>query len=55
MDLQNEVRILVTVVGFIVFVGICIWAYSKGSKAGFDEAAEHPFRDDDLPSSSKQS
>jgi cytochrome c oxidase cbb3-type subunit 4 len=55
MDLQNEVRIIVTVVGFITFVGICIWAYSKGSKAGFDEAAQQPLLDDDLPSSNKQS
>ena len=55
MDLQNVARIVVTVLGFILFVGICIWAYSKSSKTHFDEAAQHPFLDDDTPSSGKQS
>jgi cytochrome c oxidase cbb3-type subunit 4 len=55
MDLQNVVRITVTVLGFILFLGICFWAYSKPSKQGFDEAAQQPFLDDDLPSSGKQS
>ncbi|QLG87855.1 cbb3-type cytochrome c oxidase subunit 3 [Chitinibacter bivalviorum] len=55
MDLQNDVRIIVTVLGFILFVGICFWAYSKSSKQRFDEAAQQPFLDDDLPSSGKQS
>ncbi|WP_028448973.1 MULTISPECIES: CcoQ/FixQ family Cbb3-type cytochrome c oxidase assembly chaperone [Chitinibacter] len=55
MDLQNDVRILVTVLGFILFVAICLWAYSKNSKQHFDNAAQQPFLDDDLPSSGKQS
>lgn len=45
----NDVRIVVTVLGFLCFVGICIWAYSKHAKKGFDEAARLPFTDDDLP------
>lgn len=54
MDLQNEVRIIVTVVGFVLFVGICFWAFSKRNKAGFDEEAKRVFLDDDLPPSDKQ-
>lgn len=45
----NDARILVTVLGFLCFVGICIWAYSTHAKKGFDEAARLPFTDDDLP------
>lgn len=45
----NDVRILVTVLGFLCFVGICVWAYSKHAKKGFDEAAKLPFTEDDLP------
>jgi cytochrome c oxidase cbb3-type subunit 4 len=55
MDLQNEVRIIVTVLGFVFFLGICFWAYSKTSKQHFDDAAQQPFLDEDLPSSGKQS
>jgi cytochrome c oxidase cbb3-type subunit 4 len=40
---------LITVVGFLCFLGICFWAYSKHAKSGFDEAAQLPFTDDDLP------
>jgi cytochrome c oxidase cbb3-type subunit IV len=45
----NDFRIIVTVVGFVCFVGICIWAWSKHAKAGFDEAARLPLTDDDPP------
>ncbi len=45
----NDLRVLVTVVGFLCFVGICIWAYSRHAKSGFEEAAQLPFTDDDLP------
>lgn len=47
----NDFRILITVVGFLCFVGICIWAWSKHAKSGFDEAAQLPFTDDDMPGS----
>ena len=46
MDI-NDVRSLVTVLGLICFVGICIWAYSKRAKRGFDEAAQLPFTEDE--------
>nr|WP_211163397.1 cbb3-type cytochrome c oxidase subunit 3 [Azoarcus taiwanensis] len=48
---MNDFRILITVVGFLCFVGICIWAWSKHAKSGFDEAAQLPFTDDDVPGS----
>ena len=47
MDWLNDARIVTTLFGFICFVAICIWAYSKRSQSGFDEAAMIPFREDD--------
>jgi cytochrome c oxidase cbb3-type subunit IV len=40
---------VMTVVSFITFIGIVIWAYSKKRKQAFDEAANAPFAlpDDD--------
>nr|MBL8456620.1 cbb3-type cytochrome c oxidase subunit 3 [Zoogloeaceae bacterium] len=46
MDI-NDLRSILTVLGFVCFVGICLWAYSSRAKAGFDEAAQLPFGDDD--------
>ena len=51
MDI-NILRSLITVAGFLCFLGICAWAYSKHSKAGFDEAARLLLIDDDLPAGS---
>jgi cytochrome c oxidase cbb3-type subunit 4 len=34
---------LMTVVSFVTFIGIVVWAYSKKRKAAFDEAANAPF------------
>ena len=45
----NDLRTLVTVAGFVCFLAICLWAYGKRAQAGFDEAAQLPFADDDLP------
>lgn len=45
----NDLRIIVTVLGFVCFLGICGWAYSRHAKTGFDEAARLPLTDDDLP------
>jgi cytochrome c oxidase cbb3-type subunit IV len=42
MDI-NFLRSLVTVAGFIGFVGILVWAYLPARKAQFDEAARLPF------------
>ena len=46
MDL-NDARALLTVLGFIGFIAIVAWAYSKGAKKGFKEASELPFADRD--------
>ena len=37
----NDVRVVMTVVMFVVFLGIVFWAYSKKRERAFDEA---PFR-----------
>ncbi|NDP42032.1 MAG: cbb3-type cytochrome oxidase subunit 3 [Aromatoleum sp.] len=34
---------IVTVVAFVTFIGIVIWAYSRNRKKDFDEAANAPF------------
>ncbi len=44
MDL-NDARALLTVLGFIGFIAIVAWAYSKGARKGFKEASELPFAD----------
>ena len=51
MDL-NDLRILITVLSFIVFAGIVYWAYSGRQRARFEEAANLPFADSDLPGES---
>ncbi len=35
-----------TVVAFAAFIGVTLWAYSKGKKADFEEAAQLPFADE---------
>ena len=48
MDMDiNIIREAVTVVSFIIFMGILLWAYGKSSKRGFDEAARIPFEEND--------
>lgn len=47
MDI-NDLRTLITVMGFLCFLGICAWAYSGHAKKGFNEAARLPLTDDDL-------
>jgi cytochrome c oxidase cbb3-type subunit 4 len=46
MDI-NDFRSLQTVLAFIAFIGIVLWAYSKRRKKSFDDAANLPFADDD--------
>jgi len=45
MDI-NDLRSIVTVVSLLTFLGICAWAWSRHNRAGFDEAAQLPFRDE---------
>lgn len=46
MDVNN-LRSAVTVVTFILFIGIVVWALSKRRAAEFEEAAQLPFGQDD--------
>jgi cytochrome c oxidase cbb3-type subunit 4 len=43
---NGTVGTIFTLVVFISFVGVLIWAFSKKSKAGFDEAANLVFDDE---------
>ena len=42
----NLLRSIVTVVAFVVFIGIVFWAWSRRNKERFDEAARLPFEQD---------
>ena len=46
MDAINDIRAAITVISFLVFVGICVWAWSSKRKRKFDEAARMPLDDD---------
>jgi cytochrome c oxidase cbb3-type subunit 4 len=48
MDI-NDVRAIITVLSFIIFAGICWWAFSSRRASAFSEAARLPFLNDDLP------
>ena len=48
MDI-NTIRSLITVLSLAAFLGIVFWAWSAKRKAAFDEAAQLPFADDDVP------
>ncbi|MBX3662471.1 MAG: cbb3-type cytochrome c oxidase subunit 3 [Burkholderiales bacterium] len=45
MDI-NLVRSLLTALLFIVFIGIVLWAWSKGKREDFEAAARLPLDDD---------
>lgn len=42
MDI-NTLRVLVTLVSFIVFIGIIVWVWRHRRTADFEEAANLPF------------
>jgi cytochrome c oxidase cbb3-type subunit 4 len=42
----NDLRAAWTLLSFLAFVGIAIWAYSGRSKKRFEEAARLPLEDD---------
>ena len=48
MDI-NVLRSIVTVAGFVVFVGILLWAYTPSRRAQFDDAAQLPFKSEEGP------
>jgi cytochrome c oxidase cbb3-type subunit 4 len=39
-------RILGTVLAFVAFIAICLWAYSSKRRDAFDQAANLPFADE---------
>lgn len=47
MDI-NTLRSLVTVLLFLIFLGIVAWAWSSRNRSAFDEAAALPFQDEPL-------
>jgi cytochrome c oxidase cbb3-type subunit 4 len=42
----DELRIAVTIMSFVAFIGVMVWAWSKRNKAAFDEAALLPFTEE---------
>jgi len=42
----NDLRVAVTLLSFGVFAGIVRWAWMRGNRARFDEAAQLPFLND---------
>ncbi len=48
MDI-NDIRIIITVVSFLIFIAILAWAWSNRQRERFREAANLPFADSDTP------
>jgi cytochrome c oxidase cbb3-type subunit IV len=40
----NQLRSVVTVLAFVAFIGILLWAYKPSRKEQFDDAAQLPFK-----------
>ncbi|MBX3649086.1 MAG: cbb3-type cytochrome c oxidase subunit 3 [Rhodocyclaceae bacterium] len=53
MDI-NDLRSILTVLAFATFMGIVVWAYSRRRRAAFEEAANLPFTEDELPGAARQ-
>ena len=49
----NDLRSAVTVLVFATFIGIVLWAFSARRKQAFEEAANLPFEEDELPVSAR--
>ena len=43
MNLYTSISVAATVLSFVVFIGIVVWAYSRRRRSAFDEAANAPF------------
>ena len=52
MDI-NDLRSISTVLSFVMFISIVVWAYSGKRKRAFDEAAALPIDDEEHASGSK--
>ncbi len=44
---QNDIRAGITLLSFLLFIGIMVWTWARRRKAGFEEAARLPFIDSD--------
>ena len=49
----NDLRSLVTVLSFVLFIGVAAWTWQRARRDAFDEAAQLPFADD-APTGEKQ-
>lgn len=47
MDVM-DLRSIITVISFLAFIGIVLWAYGSHQKPRFDEASRLPFADDEM-------
>jgi len=45
MDI-TDMRIAVTLISFVFFIGIMVFTWSRRNKTGFDEASTLPFHDE---------
>jgi cytochrome c oxidase cbb3-type subunit 4 len=45
----NDIRIAWTLASIAVFAAIVAWAWSRGARSGFEEAAQLPFMDEPRP------
>ena len=45
MDITT-MRVTATVISFITFIGIMVWAFSRSNAKRFEEAARLPFEQD---------
>jgi cytochrome c oxidase cbb3-type subunit 4 len=52
MDL-NDIRAWYTVVMFVTFIGVVVWAYGKGRAKRFEQAAQLPFNEPEQPRSAQ--
>ena len=39
----NDLRVVGTVVSFVAFVGVMVWAFSRRNKQDFEAASKLPF------------
>jgi cytochrome c oxidase cbb3-type subunit 4 len=46
MEIMQAIQSIWTVVVFVLFIGIVLWAWSGKNKKAFDEAARIPLDDD---------
>ncbi len=46
MDL-NDIRAAITLLSFLLFIGIMVWTWARGRREGFEEAARLPFIEND--------